>query len=573
MKFETLDRTKVRSIVGAVQTNAHGHRIAPVWKRGNNNTVFEISGLGDSVIGFPNGYEVHGDLLFTVGWNDGMSIHRLQDDGSLVLEWNNNGSTKPLYRDTTSTYDHMNNIVLSKTNYKAVIMSYNVNGYSIIDYSGLVDGVSNGGEAILEPRPPSQYFFTNGVNIDRAGYYYASGLCAAGDWIYIGDYDATHRKKFPRKNIVTGVEELLDGDTIKYPGSLDMHNGYRTHIFYDEHNDRIYYFSYYDGPITVILNASTNTPQTLHIDAETIGLGDDMYEVGLFVPDPVNNPNIIVYGAESRIGYIDYTPCFTGDDPIKLGDAYTEATTEPGFNGAHFRVGTKYQTVTNEHTDKFPGYPNFIPTSPDRGRNQLAGWMCFEHPNIYQRAVGVYSSSGIIEDTTTGGRGSSVRIDYGTPPVRMQSPNGTFYWILMGYGNQGYKLRVYDNDTGQGLIGDWEIEYGTFTLPGSANIDEVGTNALAEIFVPGSCSISLKVSNDGGTTWENYTGTTETTHSFSSTGNSLRVKLIATGYPDKAPYRMGLDPMVVAYRSKTSAEKNPAISYKRTKYRLRRKKL
>ena len=36
---------------------------------------------------------------------------------------------------------------------KAVVMSYNVYGYSIIDYSGAVDGTSNGGAVIREARP------------------------------------------------------------------------------------------------------------------------------------------------------------------------------------------------------------------------------------------------------------------------------------------------------------------------------------------------------------------------------------------------------------------------------------
>ena len=571
MAFSTLRNNKIRSIVGAISSESNGMRIVPAWKRGNSNTVFQSNSLGDAVIGFPNGYEIHGDLLFTVGWSDGMAIHRLENDGSLTLEWDNDGSDTVLYRDTTNTYDHMQSIVLSKTNYKAVIMTYNVNGYSIIDYSGLVDGTSNGGEAILEPRPPSQYFFSSGgVNIDRSGYYYVSGLCAAGDWIYVGDYDASHRKKFPRRNLVTGVQELLDGDTIKYPGSLDMHNGYRTHLFYDEHNDRMYYFSHYDGPIVVILNASTSNPQALHIDAETVGLGDDVYEVGLFTPDPVNEPNIIVYGAEGRIGYIDYTPCFEGNNPIKLSDAYTEATTQPGFSGAHFRVGTKYQTITNERSDKMPGYPNFIPTSPDRGRNQLAGWMCFENPDIYRRAVGVYNSSGTTEDIVTGGRGTSVRIDYSTPPVRMQSSDGTFYWILMGYGNQGHKLRVYDNNTGQGLIGDWSVEYGTFTLDNNASIDAVSTNLLNDFFIPGGCSLSLKVSNDNGETWESYTGTEQTEHSFSSSGTALRLKLEATGFVDKAPYMMEMAWLNVHYRTKSTIEKHNITKFKRTRFRLKK---
>ena len=114
MSFNRLSNSKIVSITGAVSAEYFGVRIVPAWKRGISNYVSKSAGaLGDVVIGFPNGYEIHDDLLFTVGWGDGMSIHRIENDGTLTTEWNNDGNSSPLYRDTTSTYNHIINIVLN----------------------------------------------------------------------------------------------------------------------------------------------------------------------------------------------------------------------------------------------------------------------------------------------------------------------------------------------------------------------------------------------------------------------------------------------------------------------------
>jgi hypothetical protein len=575
MGFKRLINNNIISITGAVSSEAFGTRVLPAWKRGISNYVSKKNGgIGENTISFPNGYEIHGDLLFVVGWGDGAAIYRIENNGTLTTEWNNDGNSQVLYRDTTSTYNHITNIVLSKSNYKAVIMTHNVNGYTVVDYKGLVDGTTNGGEAVKEDRPSSQYFFSSGgVNIDRAGESYRSGVTAAGDWIYICDYDNSHTKKYPRRNLVTDTQELLEHDDIAYTGSTlatNVTSGYRATLFYDEYNDRVYYNYYQNGRVVVILDASTSSPECVYVDVNNIGFGDDMYENGLFVPDPINYPNRVMLGVESRIGHIDYTPCFSGNSPTKLNDAYVEATTEPGYNGAHFRVGTKYQTTTTERTDKLPNYPNFVPTAPDRGRNTLGGWMCWENTNLYRRAVGAYNSGGIVEDTTTGGRGRSVRIDYGTPPVRMKSADGTHYWILMGYGADGYQLWVYANDIGQGLIGDWSVVYGTFTLPNNANIDGVTTDVLTDFFIPGGCSIAVKVSNNNGSTWEDYTGTDELEHSFEDEGNQLRVKVEATGFVDKAPYSMELGAPSVHYRTKSTIEKHNITKFKRTRFRLKK---
>ena len=62
--------------------------MGPVTNGGLSNTTTNSSGGqydgGDRVIGFPNGYEIDGDLLFTVGWGDGFAVRRLNNDGSMT---------------------------------------------------------------------------------------------------------------------------------------------------------------------------------------------------------------------------------------------------------------------------------------------------------------------------------------------------------------------------------------------------------------------------------------------------------------------------------------------------------
>ena len=88
-KTTSLERSNITSIVGAVANDYDGQvAIVPATKRGmSNTTVSSGSGDydgGDRVIGYNNGYEIDGDLLFTVGWGDGFAVRRLNNDGTMT---------------------------------------------------------------------------------------------------------------------------------------------------------------------------------------------------------------------------------------------------------------------------------------------------------------------------------------------------------------------------------------------------------------------------------------------------------------------------------------------------------
>lgn len=576
-KTETLERGDIISIVGAAQNDYEGQKaVMPVTKGGYSNTVTNSSSGeydgGDRVIGWPNGFEVDGDLIFTTGWGDGFAIRRLNNDGSMTRLFYD---SQFLYRDTTSTYNHMNSVAISTTQQKGVVMSYNVDGYTTFDYSGLV----NGGTTFTKDARPThsnpQRFIggagSSGLNISSAGLYYTSGLVAAGDWIYIGEYDARHYRRCLRRSMADGTEEVIgssDGTADKLSGSADVdRNGYRHTLFYDEVNDRVFYFAYYNSNFQVVLDASTSTPELLWCDMGDAGAGDDAYEQGLFIPDPTNAPNRMWVGANSRICDIDITPCLTGGTPT-VHNTIMVTSTDSNINMENlYRFGSKYQKTSGLPMDKDPGYSNYIRTYADRGRNRNLGWVDLSN----NKTPGFVRHDNQTEDTTTGSRGRSTRFDYGGHHVLMASANGTKYWVQTGYSYDGHRFMTYnESDHPKRLIGNWEIVYGTYTLANSANIDEAFLSNVDAFDIPSSCSLTVYVSNNNGSSWETYDHTSTNAHQFSTTGTQLRVKISASGQPDKSPYYMGFDgPLSVHYNSLHDAAKDANIKYKVTRKRLR----
>lgn len=562
-----LEKNHILSIVGAAANDFLGQRcIVPVWKRGMSNlTVSNSSGDydgGDRVIGL-GAYAVDGDLLITSGWGDGAAIRRINNDGTLTKLWHDNYA---LYRDTTSTYNHINSLAIHAGSSQICLTTHNVDGYSMIDYSDL----KVGGSTVINTRPSSKYVFSTGASIDRSGSYYTTGTVTAGDWLYVLDYDATHYQKIPRRHWVTGAEELLDGSSLSspdlYTGSAAIdRNGYRGYVAYDEVNDRVFYNYYYNANLTVILAASTSAPKILWCDIGDTGNGDDGYEHGLFIPDPVNEPNKVLVGGSSRLVYMDISPCLTGSAPTIIKRFWVEDGTRASHFGVEFKAGTVRQSNSGAWIDKHPTDQWFCPTTSDRGRNMLDGWLDWDNEMV----VGLLRHDTVIEDTTTGGRGRSYISDYGNPVFRMQSADGTYWWVKVGYGYDGHGFRVWSDTYKNELVGNWEITYGTYSLSNSTNIDFVNWDQ-EDYYTPSSCNISFYVSNDNGTTWEAYTGGV---HYFTSSGTQLRTKIIATGQSTKAPYKMSTNFDTVTFGAVYEGFKNTEIPIKIERFRLAGKKI
>ena len=455
-------------------------------------------------------------------------------------------------------------------------MTYNVEGYTTFDYSGCVDG---GTTFVKDPRPthslPDVFIGSQdiaGGYVNRVGGGHYSGLCAAGEWIYAADHDSHHYKKVMRRNLRTGVEErLATNDTnVMYPGSAaEDRNGYRGKCFYDEVNDRVLNSRFYNANFVLIVDASTANPKTVWCDMGDAGQGDDGYEHGWFIPDPVNEPNIFWTGCNSRFTKMDVTPCFSGNTATILDIRYVESQT-PGNNYAvEFRAGSKYKSAASgQPTDRMPGYPNFMPTAADRGRAMNPGWVDFDN----NRVVALMRYNNTTEDQTSLGRGRSYRQDYGNAVFRMYSANGTPWWVSTGYGSDGHGFRIWSDTYKNELIENWEVRYGDYALPNAANIDFVFWNKL-NYFVPSECSLTFYVSNNEGATWETYSGTETEEHNFSSTGNTLICKIVANGNPSKNAYKMSDTKDTILFGTKYASEMDSSIKNKMTRFKLKGKKI
>jgi hypothetical protein len=591
---KTITRSNIISITGAGMYEIDGTVIGPVQKGGTGNclvssTSGEYDG-GDRVIGFHSGYDIDGDILITVGWGDGCAVRRLNNDGSMTrLYYDSNA----LWRDTTSTYNHLQSVAMAKGVNKAVIGTYNVYGYSIIDYRGAVDGTTNGGAVIREDRPthtnPTDFVDDSGTNsrangyIRRYGSSYYGALCAAGEWIYASSHDAnTHYKKYGRRNLATGAQEFISGVTDKKAGTADEdRNGYRAFLSYDEVNDRMYYFNFEgNGAFTVILDASTASPEAVWCDLEdTIAGTNSVFsmngysrEQGLYIPDPVNAPNVIIMGGYDYIMEVNFTPCLTGGVPNVTKRAYNRNYTEGHDHPANMRMGTKFQKSTGTPMDKLPDYADsFCGYYADRGYGKVdGGFVDMDNFKIYSRK----SMSDYVEDQASvyGGsaRGRSFQSDYAVNPVLMSSANGTKYWIRMGYGSDGHSFRIWSEATKPlEYIGNWEIVFGTFTLDNSANVDMVFLGGMSNFIIPSNCTLNVYVSNDNGETFESYDRATVESHVFGTTGTQLRIKIVATGHPNKAPFYTSRAGLTADFGSLHDAAKHSNIKFKVTRKRLR----
>lgn len=531
-------------------------KILPSWKRGYSNYIQRSANLGDATIGFPNGYEIHDDLIISCGWGDGAAVRRLNNDGTLTQIW---GDATPL--NTQSSGAYYQSIAIHKASKKFVISTHNGYGYAIYDYSPcFTDGAAIELEVGLN-------IFSTGVNIDRVGQAYDSGMVIAGDWLYVGDYDATHYRQFPRRNMVTSAEELLDGTLI-----IDRADGYRYKLNYDEVNDRVYYFPYYGSGFTVILNASAVTPTIIWVDMGDAGLSRSMYDAGLFVVDPISTPNLIYVASGDNFVKLDISDCINqiSTIPAVIGNSINTLNSSDGqYFPIYVRMGTKYQNTTSngQPHDKMLSQPStFIPLTSDRGQMMMDGWLDIENEKI----VGMYRRDAIVEDTTTLGRGSSWISDYGSPVVAMYSANSTKYWIKFGYGSSGHAITTWADNIGNGLIGDWEITFGNYT-----SIDNIDVVILTgdNFTIPSGCSVAAYVSNDNGITWESYDFVTKDLHVFSSAGTTLKIKFIATGFEHKAPYYQSQSGISVLYGKIYQSEKTPQADLKEKITKLKRRGL
>ena len=106
---------------------------------------------------------------------------------------------------------------------------------------------------------------------------------------------------------------------------------------------------------------------------------------------------------------------------------------------------------------------------------------------------------------------------------------------------------------GFGLCETGSVTFGDFELPGNDLIGSIYIgNVLVDLYTASGADLYVKVTNDGGLTWENYDYVTDESLEFSSQGSSSQMKLEFTGSISQSAYFNG-----GSYLSVSIMEKDP----------------
>ena len=493
------------------------NRLGLEWTINATNHHYLAGSLrGDNCISVDT-FQADGDIILSAGWGDGFAVRRLENDGTLTV----------LYDDLypMDSYSNYNNLAVDKINHKAYVSNYVYDGIMVYDYSdcyGGTDSVIKDGE--INPSP------------DECGYSYMNGTWIVGDYLYLMP-DETSTSLCRRYNVSTLSQDDL-------PITNLLTSGRYGEIWYDEDNNRVYIMTRSDGGIWVVTNPDksstdpTNPAKCYSLNLTTLGLTNDIYTPTVAPLD--SNPNHIwVAGYYGRYVKIDITDVLaeTSTTPTildKNDNWYNKTLSYSPFILNSFSSGRKHP---------FHG-SDLILIRPDRDHNVYYGWFDQENKLPVTNGFAYY-----MDDTGSNryryNSNTSLRYGYAPFPILAESANATKYWLLTGYsGAHGYQFRTFSESTnGLELHTSGNIVFGDFQLDNNQRIREIKIlNLSNNVYEPSGCTFSVEVSNNSGSTWENYDWVNEPNHIFVSSGNIAQVKFILQGSGGtKCPYILSLD--------------------------------
>lgn len=122
----------------------------------------------------------------------------------------------------------------------------------------------------------------------------------------------------------------------------------------------------------------------------------------------------------------------------------------------------------------------------------------------------------------------------------MTTADGSKYWASVGHGGHS-STGVYTWAESQDftLETSGDIVFGDYQLGSTANISHVQMDHSDQWRVPSTSTLTCLVTNDGGSTWEEYDWANDSVHRFTSTGNTVQVKYELTGNGLSAPHFQG----------------------------------
>lgn len=455
------------------------------------------------------GVQVDGDLFGVASWVGGFGLYRMENDGTITEEFHD---YSPIGSGT-----YYQSIALDTANSIAYVGSYNNVGIARYDYSN----VKAGGTTV---NTLSVLTESDGLYGDEFGHAYTSGLAIVGDYLYY----STDDKSSPYQNrwkISTGTNEQL---TIQNK-RRDIRYGA---MYYSAATDRMYNHSYYDAELVITTDASHATnAKSFYIRYDDLTSVDNDAYIHMVIEDNVN-PNHLWMGSGYQTFKIDVTDCIvdgvtTGTLPTLLVAAKHREVDHKTFTNMRFMANSSQGS-------------DYIYVLSDRGWNRQMGWLDQENHNVV--SLTRYINSSLYKNSH-----DYLFYDYQVDPQLITTANNSKYWLFAGYGWDGYKFRTYNESDALFLYTSGYAEFGVYQMD---DLGDIGTIQIAGsdeyFYAPTNTTISVQVSNNNGSTWENYTLGTE--HLFSSTGNQAKVKINITGNGNKCGYVLndaGMIPIVL----------------------------
>ena len=458
------------------------------------------------------GFKIDEDLVITSSWGQGFGIHRVNNDGTMTK----------IYQDVYphASYAYYNSIAIDRINKIAAISTYAQNGITFYDYSGAM----NGGDSVT--KLITLVTTAGGLYGDECGISYTNGLGTAGDWFYYSTED--YRQTFVHRFKYNGGTPIFETITLQ-----NLRSGHqRGAIYEDPANDRIFIHSYESYDMVVVTGASTASPKAFQIRYDSLPNIDASGYVHACIVDK-DNPNHIWQGSGYQFFKMDITNCVV--------DGVTSGTLPTLLSRVIPRESGELMTFSNMRMSAPFGDSRYIMVQGDRGWNRRGGWVDTENFQVIN--IPKY-------DVATQNAGLDwLYQDYAVKPQLIQTAGGTKYWVVSGYGWDGYSWRTFSEET-IGLMESGEITLGVFQLDNTNNIGKFQWIGLDEIiYQPSGTSVNILVSNNNGSTWEAYTA--GTLHTFSSTGTQLRIKINLTGNGYMSGYILNNKDMVIVLQEKT----------------------
>jgi len=496
-----------------------------------------------------------GHLIVSCGWGDGFAIRKMKSAGSMSVLFHDN---TPVAGTTT-----VNSLAVDKVRYNAYVGRYASAGIAKYDFSdtssiSLVDTITS----------------ADGITYDQPGYPYFNGLAFAGDYLYLGHYEAADVATITKWNTQdSSSDDLLIANRVS--------NVRYGHMRYDEKRDRVYASHVRNGDIVVIVSASfasssVSGNQALCIRANDVGLTNDMYTHGLIPYEDEGDYHYLANGYYGRYMKVDIGPLLTGSltwgqDPVIL-QTHPEGWnigTSPSLYYPRWEVTAVSDVSYVTHSSG----RSFIIKRPDRGL-YFQYWQWFDQENFLWVGDNVYITYGYGDGSGTSGgsnattwtsEANNLAYAYGGIPITVRGEDDETYFVFGPYAsNTGFyswsRTRFPD---GFGLCATASLTFGDFTLGDNLTIGSIYIGeANSALYTGSGAKMNMKVSNDGGTTYETYNYENDVAHHFTSSGATARLKLEFTGSISQSAYYYGSEVLsVTLFEEDPISDREKVIGY------------